>query len=96
VIAVKKGKKNWMGSSLVHTVLVHPPNPQDRTTWLGAQDVLDRIAAGEPVSPSQYYFRTTPRFSPPDGQYDWLKKSIFLGDAERHAELVILRVWKVA
>ena len=43
VIAVKKGKKNWMGSSLVHTVLVHPPNPQDRTTWLGAQDVLDRF-----------------------------------------------------
>jgi hypothetical protein len=33
----------------------------------GAQDVLDRIAAGEPVSPSQYYFRTTPRFHPPDG-----------------------------
>ena len=62
----------------------------------GAQDVLDRIAAGEPVDPSQYYFRTTPRFHPPDGMYDWLKKSIFLGEAERHAELVVVRVWKVA
>jgi hypothetical protein len=28
--------------------------------------------------------------------YDWLKKSIFLGDAERHAGLVIVRVWRVA
>ena len=62
----------------------------------GAKDVLDRIAAGAPVSSSQYYFRTTPRFSPPDGLYDWLKRSIFIGDAERHADLVIVRVWKVA
>jgi hypothetical protein len=62
----------------------------------GAQDVLDRIAAGEPVAPSQYYFRTAPRFHPPDGKYDWLKKSVFLGDAERHPGLVIVRVWRVA
>jgi hypothetical protein len=62
----------------------------------GAQDVLDRIAAGEPVAPSQYYFRTAPRFYPPDGKYDWLRKSIFLGDAERHAELVLVKVWRVA
>ena len=61
----------------------------------GAQDVLDRIAAGEPVPSDQYYFRTTPRFYPPEGKYEWLKKSIFLGDAERHADLVIVRVWRV-
>jgi hypothetical protein len=61
----------------------------------GAQDVLDRIAAGEPVAPSQYYFRTTPRFYPPEGRYEWLKKSIFLGNAERYADLVIVRVWRV-
>jgi hypothetical protein len=61
----------------------------------GAQDVLDRIAAGEPVSPSQYYFRTTPRFHPPEGRYDWLKRSIFLGNAERYADLVVVNVWKV-
>ena len=74
-------------------VRIEVTNPGIRN---GAQDVLDRIAAGEPVAPSQYYFRTTPRFYPPDGKYDWLKKSIFLGDAERHPELVILRVWRVA
>jgi hypothetical protein len=61
----------------------------------GAQNVLDRIASGEPVSAAQYYFRTTPRFYPLEGKYDWLKKSIFLGDAERYADLVIVRVWQV-
>jgi hypothetical protein len=61
----------------------------------GAKDVLDRIAAGQPVPSTEYYFRTTPRFYPPDGDYDWLKRSIFLGDAERYAGLVIIRVWRV-
>jgi hypothetical protein len=61
----------------------------------GAQDVLDRIAAGEPVPATQYYFRTTPRFFPPQGRYEWLKRSIFVGDAERYAGLVIVRVWRV-
>jgi uncharacterized protein DUF3237 len=60
-----------------------------------AQEVLDRISAGESVPASQYYFRTTPRFYPPSGTYEWLKRSIFLGDAERYSDLVIVRVWKV-
>ncbi len=59
------------------------------------KEVLARIAAGESVPSSQYYFRTTPRFYPPDGQYGWLKRSVFLGSAERFADLVIVRVWAV-
>jgi Protein of unknown function (DUF3237) len=58
-------------------------------------EVLDRIAAGEIVPPGQYYFRTTPRFYPPDGQHEWLQRSIFLGNAERYADLVLIRVWMV-
>jgi hypothetical protein len=77
----------------VDAVRIEASNPGIRH---GAQDVLDRIAAGEPVSPNQYYFRTAPRFYSPDGKYDWLKRSIFLGDAERHTEQVIVRVWRVA
>ena len=86
----------WMRAYVIETadaVRIEVSNPGIRH---GAPGVLDRIAAGEPVSPSQYYFRTTPRFHPPDGKYDWLKRSIFPGDAERHAELVVVRVWKVA
>jgi hypothetical protein len=61
----------------------------------GAKEVLDRIAAGEAIQANRYYFRTTPRFHPPPGRYDWLKRSIFLGDAERYRDLVVVRVWKV-
>jgi hypothetical protein len=62
----------------------------------GTREVMTRITAGELVPSSHYYFRTTPRFYPPKGSYEWLKKSIFIGDAERHADLVIVRVWRVA
>jgi hypothetical protein len=61
----------------------------------GAKKVLDQIAAGEAVPADQYYFRTTPRFSPPQGRYEWLKRFIFVGDAERYKDLVVVKVWKV-
>jgi hypothetical protein len=61
----------------------------------GSNEVLARIAAGELVPPSQYYFRTTPRFSPPEGHYEWLKRSIFVGNAERNADFVVVHVWEV-
>ncbi len=62
----------------------------------GSPEVLARIAAGESVSPEEYYFRTTPQFHPPDGPYDWLRRSIFVGACERYSNLVVVRVWKVA
>jgi Protein of unknown function (DUF3237) len=61
----------------------------------GPREVIDRIAAGDAVSPSEYYFRTTPRFHPPDGQYDWLRRSVFIGLGERYADLVLVKVWRV-
>ena len=61
----------------------------------GPQAVMNRIAAGESVPSGEYYFRTSPRFYPPDGPYEWLKRWIFVGEAERQADLVIVRVWKV-
>jgi hypothetical protein len=61
----------------------------------GSKEVIARLAAGETVPSDQYYFRTTPRFYPPEGRYGWLKRSIFLGNAERFADLVVVQVWKV-
>lgn len=61
----------------------------------GPAEVLARIARGEAVAPNEYYFRTSPCFFPPDGQYEWLRNSIFLGSAERYADLVVVRVWRV-
>lgn len=61
----------------------------------GPAEVIALIARGEAVAPSEYYFRTTPCFFPPDGRYEWLRNSIFLGSAERYADLVVVRVWRV-
>ena len=44
----------------------------------GPEAVMRRLTAGEPVDPSEYYFRATPRFSAPVGKYDWLNRSLFL------------------
>ncbi len=41
-----------------------------------APDVARRVFAGEDVSPSEYYFRTTPRFETGDARYAWLNKTV--------------------
>jgi hypothetical protein len=61
----------------------------------GPLEVIKRLAAGEHVSPTEYYFRTTPQFYPPEGKYKWLMRSVFVSSAERYADLVVVRVWKV-
>jgi hypothetical protein len=58
-------------------------------------EVLERLAAGERVDPEQYYFRTTPRFTPPEGKYEWLKRTVFVGVAERYPDLVVVKVFEV-
>ncbi len=62
----------------------------------GPPAVLARLAAGEPVAPCDYYFRTAPRFFAPDGPYSWLRESIFIATGERYADLVVIQVWRVA
>ena len=61
----------------------------------GPPDLMDRIAAGEVVPPDTYYFKTTPRFYPPDGKYEWLKHAIFIGSGERFRDLVVIKVWQL-
>lgn len=51
----------------------------------GPPEVLKRLAAGELVDPSLYYFRTVPTFDVADGRHDWLRKSIFLCAGVRRA-----------
>jgi hypothetical protein len=44
-----------------------------------APDVMARVFAGEDVSPSEYYFRTTPRFETGSEKYAWLNKTVCIG-----------------
>jgi hypothetical protein len=61
----------------------------------GPAEVLKRIAEGESVDPSEYYFRTTPVFEAPEGRYEWLNQSVFIATAARYASSVVVRVFRV-
>ena len=61
----------------------------------GPEDVMRRVAAGEAVDPSAYYFRASPSFSAPAGRYEWLNRSIFLCNGVRHASAVSLWIYRV-
>lgn len=62
----------------------------------GPAPVLARIAAGEVVDPSLYYFRTTPRFEVAgDGPHAWLGRTIFLCTAARFKDHVALDIFAV-
>lgn len=62
----------------------------------GPQAVLDRLARGDTVDPSEYYFRTTAEFEAPLGsKYEWLNQSVFVGVAERRPDAAIIRFYRV-
>jgi hypothetical protein len=49
----------------------------------GAPAVLQRLADGEDVDPSSYYFRTNPLFETSDTRYAWLNRVIAIGVGHR-------------
>lgn len=59
----------------------------------GPPEVLARLAAGEDVPASEYYFRTSPVFSVEDGPHGWLTENIFVATGERLARQVVIRVF---
>lgn len=56
---------------------------------------MARLARGEPVPPGRVYFRTAPRFDTVAPEYSWMTQRLFLGLAERHPALVVVRVFAV-
>jgi uncharacterized protein DUF3237 len=61
----------------------------------GPEEIMRRLAAGEHVDPSEYYFRAAPSFSAPAGKYDWLNESLFLCTGARYATAISLWVYQV-
>ena len=59
----------------------------------GPPEVMRRLAAGEPVDPGEYYFRTAPQFQTGDNRYAWLTQRLFVGLGERAPGAVIIRFW---
>ncbi|HEY5897630.1 MAG TPA: DUF3237 domain-containing protein [Burkholderiales bacterium] len=61
----------------------------------GPADILRKLAAGEPVDPSLYYMRTTPRFETGAPRYQWLNGTICVATGARRAAAVELEIFEV-
>ena len=49
----------------------------------GPPDVMARLAAGETVDPSTYYFRMVPVFETAAKKYEWINKIVAVGTGRR-------------
>ena len=62
---------------------------------VAAPEVIDRLARGEDVDPSAYYFRTTPRFTVAAGAHEWLRRSAFVARGIRKPDHVLIDFYVV-
>jgi hypothetical protein len=61
----------------------------------GPAEVLARIARGEDVDPSLYYFRTVLRFEASEPSLDWLNRIIAIARGRRDRVAVTLDVYEI-
>jgi len=61
----------------------------------GPKEVLDRIARGENVNPSEYYMRVTLRFETSAEKYDWLNRIVSVALGHRIAGGAIYHVLEI-
>jgi hypothetical protein len=52
----------------------------------GSAEIMDQLGRGEPVDPTQYYFRIIARFETSEPTLTWLNSIIAIGIGERHRE----------
>lgn len=63
---------------------------------VASPQVIDRLARGDNVDPSSYYFRTTPRFTPASpGKYDWMRRVTFVARGIRRPDRVLVDFYVV-
>lgn len=58
-------------------------------------EVSARLAAGEDLDPSLYYFRASPVFETGAPALRWLRESVFVCTGERHPDHVALKIFRV-
>jgi len=61
----------------------------------GPREVLERIARGDLVDPSDYYFRVSIRYETSAPQYDWLNRVVAVASAVRLADQVMYDAYAV-
>ena len=61
----------------------------------GPAAVMERMARGEAVDPSEYYFRTAVAFETAAAKYDWLNRIIAIGTGHRPPQGPVYDVFEV-
>ena len=61
----------------------------------GPREVLQRIAAGETVDPSEYYFRVAIQYETSAPQYEWLNWIVAVASALRLSDRVVYDAYVV-
>ena len=61
----------------------------------GPTEIMQRLDRGEPVDPSQYYFRTAIMFETASAPYDWLNRIFAIGTGRRPPEGPIYEIYEV-
>lgn len=61
----------------------------------GPQEVMQRLAKGEEVEESEYYFRSIPAFETGSPDNIWLMRSVFVATGIRKPKQVLIDVWRL-
>ncbi|MDQ2094045.1 DUF3237 domain-containing protein [Rhodalgimonas zhirmunskyi] len=63
--------------------------------FVAPAQVIERLDAGDPVAPSDYYFRSAPVFDAREGPHAWLSDRLFAATCRFTATEVTIRVFEV-
>ena len=61
----------------------------------GPKEVMDQLARGENVNPSEYYFRITPYFETSSEKYAWLNRVLSVAYGARMAGGALYQVFEI-
>ena len=68
---------------------------QNHAVRSGPPELMQRLARGEPVDPSQIYFRCLPRFETAAPALRWVNERLFVGGGARHPDKVVMRFFEL-
>lgn len=68
---------------------------QNHAVRSGPPELMQRLARGEPVDPSQIYFRCLPRFETASPALRWVNERLFVGGGARHPDKVVMRFFEL-
>jgi Protein of unknown function (DUF3237) len=61
----------------------------------GRQEVMDRLARGDKVNPSEYYMRVTAYFETASYKYGWMNRILVAGYGHRMAGGAIYHMFEI-